>query len=213
MKTVTVITALTLGFLPAAALAEGKGNSDWAEEAAKKYEHKAAWAEKEGMPRAAAIYRRMAQIKRDAGAASNHGKKFDWSEYHELEGKLNHIKQEHHKHANKAHDKKPHDKERPGAGFMRAAEEYRMQAHKAREHGETDKARIFMQLAEHKMAAAKAARDGKGYDWTAYHELRKKLEGGHDKHEHKKDWAHKKPDDHKHLDHKAAGNGGKLNIE
>lgn len=213
MKTISLMAAATLAFLPATLSAEkdgDHGNQDWAEKAARGYEEKALIAEKEGIPRAAAIYRRMAQIKRDAGAAAKNGQKFDWSEYHELEGKLNQIKQERHQPANRD---KP--KERPGEGFVRAAEEYRMQAQKARENGDTDKARMFMQLAEMKMAAARAAREGKDYDWTAYHELRKKLEGGNQEHDKPKHEAHHdKPKEQWHNDKPAERPaGGKLNIE
>lgn len=60
-------------------LAKGKGNSNWAEEAALRYEAKASDAMKKGEPEVAKIYKRMAQIKRAAGAASSKGKKFDCS--------------------------------------------------------------------------------------------------------------------------------------
>ena len=178
MKIVTALTAVTLACLPATLLAEGKGNNDWAEKAARGYEEKAKWAEKEGKPRAAAIYRRMAGIKREAGQASKSGKKFSWDEYHALEGKLNAIKKGHHQKAGNKDCDKPHDKEKAGEGFVRAAEEYRKKAMMARQNGDTDKADIYRQLAGMKMAAANAAKDGKGYDWTAYKELQKKLHGG-----------------------------------
>ena len=201
MKTISAMAALTLAFLPASLFADGKDNSGWAEEAAKKYEQKAEWAEKEGMPRAASIYRRMAEIKREAGRASKHGKKYDWSEYHKLEGQLNHIKAERGK--DTKHAKHGGDKH-AGEGFLKAAEEYREQARNARKHGDSDNARIYMQLAEHKVAAAKAAKAGEGYDWTAYHELRKKLNGGND---HK---GHDKPE---HQEHDKPVAAKKLNIE
>ena len=201
MKTITAITAVTLALLPATLLAEGKGKSDWAEEAAQKYEHKAKWAEKEGMPRAAAIYRRMAQIKRDAGQASRQGRDFSWEEYHKLEGQLNQIKNERQKHV-----KKGHKKEHAGDGFLRAAEDYRRKARMAREKGDSDKAQIYMKLAGHKVAAAQAAKEGQGYDWSEYKALQKQLHGDKGdcdkpKHEPKKDWnTNDKP-------------AGKLNIE
>lgn len=75
--------------IPLLAQAEGKAKGDWAEEAALRYEEKAAHAAKSGHAEAAQIYRRMAQMKREAGAASRAGKKYDWSDYHELQGQLN----------------------------------------------------------------------------------------------------------------------------
>lgn len=216
MKTVTAIAALSLCFLPAAVMAEGKGNEDWAEKAARGYEEKAERAEKKGEPEAAAIYRRMAQIKRDAGHASKHGKDFSWEEYHKLEGELQHIKKQHHaKHGDhKKHDKHMADKRSPGDGFMKAAGEYREQAMMARKNGDAEKANIFMQLAKHKVAAAQAAKHGKGYDWSEYHELRKKLEGDHGK-EDKHHAKHDKPADKQWHDEKkhASTPPKKLNIE
>ena len=172
MKTITAVAAATIAILPAVALAEGKGNVDWAEKAARGYEYKAKEAEKAGMPRAAAIYQRMAQIKREAGAASKKGKDFSWDEYQALEGKLNAIKKGNHKHH---HAKKDHHKKDHGNGFLNAADKYRKQAEMARKNGETDKADIYNKLADHKVAAANAAKNGKGYDWSAYKELQAKL--------------------------------------
>ena len=48
----------------------------------------------------------------------------------------------------------------------------------AREKGDTDKANIYNQLAEMKVAAANNAKEGKGYDWAHYYELKKKLHAG-----------------------------------
>lgn len=62
-------------------------------------------------------------------------------------------------------------------GFLRAAAEYRKKAHHARENGSTDKANIYNHLADHKVAAAKAAKEGRSYDWTDYQALQKKLFG------------------------------------
>jgi hypothetical protein len=80
---------LVFCFLPLLVQAEGKAKGDWAEEAAVRYEEKAVHAANSGNAEAAQIYRKMAQMKRDAGAASKAGKKYDWSEYHELQGQLN----------------------------------------------------------------------------------------------------------------------------
>ena len=214
MKTISAFSALavaTLAFVPATLLAEGKGNSDWAEKAAHGYEEKARWAENQGKPRAAAIYRRMAEIKREAGRASKHGKKFSWNEYHALEGKLNAIKKEHHKNAGNKDCDKPHDKEKAGQGFVNAAEEYRKKAMMARKNGDTDKAHIYGQLAAMKMAAANAAKDGKGYDWARYHELQKKLNAGNKDCDKPKQDCDKPKHDKVHHDKPAAP--AKLNIE
>lgn len=189
MKLNSLLLILSLSCLPVALHGEGKGNTDWAEKAARGYEEKAKWAEQKGDPASAAIYRRMAAIKREAGAASKKGKKFSWDEYHELEGKLHKIQKGHAKHKKQ---------EQPGEGFLRAAKNYRKMASKAREAGDADKAMIYTKLAGMKVAAANAAKQGKGYDWTEYKELKKQLHGG-DKH---KDWNKKK-------DFKP----GKLNIE
>jgi len=88
MKVLYIVMALLAG-----ALAEGSAN--WAEEAALKYEAKAASALTAGKAEHAAIYTKMAAIKRAAGKASAKGKSFSWDEYHELEvklSKLNHQK-------------------------------------------------------------------------------------------------------------------------
>lgn len=212
MKTVTAITSLTLAFAPFAVMAEGKGDHDWAEKAARGYEEKANKAEKKGQPEAAAIYRRMAQIKRDAGKAAKHGKDFSWEEYHQLEGKLHAIKKEHRKH--QKHADHAQKKGNPGEGFLRTAEKYRKEAEMAREHGDTEKADILMQLAKHKLAAAQAAQAGKGYDWSEYHKLRKKLHGKHDKHvKDDKKRHHDKPQDKDHDKPHDKADGGKFNIE
>lgn len=185
MKTITALAAATLALLPATLLAEGKGNQDWAEKAARGYEYKAKMAEKEGNPKAAAIYQRMAEIKREAGRASRAGKKFSWDEYHALEGQLNEAKKGGHK---KDFVKKDHKKDH-GNGFLNAADKYRKQAEMARKNGDTDKADIYNKLAEHKVAAANAAKDGKGYDWTEYKTLQKKLHGGDcEKEDKAKEW-------------------------
>ena len=183
MKTISALAAATLSLLPVTVLAGG--DKDWAEKAARGYEEKARWAENQGKPRAAAIYRRMAEIKRDAGRASRAGKKFSWDEYHTLEGKLNalkndHHKKDHHKQAWNKHEKhhdKPHVKKDAGEGFLTAADNYRKQAAQARAKGDTDKANILSKLADHKVAAANAARNGQGYDWKEYYALKKQLHG------------------------------------
>lgn len=95
-----------LCFIPLLAQAEGKAQGDWAEEAAVRYEEKAAHAAKSGNAEAAQIYRRMAQMKREAGVASRAGKQYDWSEYHQLQGKLNAMDKKASKEKKKDWDKK-----------------------------------------------------------------------------------------------------------
>lgn len=95
-----------LFFVPLFAQAEGKASGDWAEKAALRYEEKAAHAAKSGNAEAAKIYRRMAQMKREAGAASRAGKQYDWSEYHALQGQLNAMDKKASKDKKKNWDKK-----------------------------------------------------------------------------------------------------------
>ena len=214
MKTISALAAATLSLLPVTVLAEG--DKDWAEKAARGYEEKARWAENQGKPRAAAIYRRMAEIKRDAGRASRAGKKFSWDEYHTLEGKLNalkndHQKKDHHKQAwNKNHNKGEAKKQNSGDGFLSAADKYRKQAAEARANGNTDKANILSKLADHKVAAANAARNGQGYDWKEYYALKKQLHGNQECDKPKQDCD--KPKDQWNATDKPASSG-KFNIE
>ena len=193
--------AVVAGLLPAVSFAEGGGNEDWAEKAAVQYEEKAAKAEAEDNVRDAGIYRRMAQIKRDAGAASKAGEEFSWDEYHALSKLLGGEKKEKGKDAknaewkkaewkNKSDDKnagkknKPDGKEaeagkkgkgNPGDGFISAAQEYQKLSIKAAKAGDTEKVGIYGQLAKIKLDAAAAANQGKDFDWTEYHALKKKL--------------------------------------
>ena len=168
MKTVTLLAVASTVLIPATLFADGKGNQDWAEKAVRAYEEKARVAAKAGKPHAAAIYKRMAEIKREAGRTSRVRKDFNWKEYHALEGKLAALC---------AQEKKGLSKN-TGHGYsdlLRAAEEYRKKAHQARENGDTDKANIYSHLADHKVAAANAEKEGSSYDWTDYKALQKKL--------------------------------------
>ena len=150
--------------------AEGKPQGDWAEQAALGYETKAAEAEQKGDAAAAKIYLRMAQIKRDAGAASKAGQEFSWDEYHRLQGELQGTAQG--KEANECKDK---PKEGPGDGFLKAAEEYHQLGLTAIKAGEANKANIYLELAQIKRAAAAAAVAGKDFDWARYNELKERL--------------------------------------
>ncbi len=170
---VTSFSILTSGL----AMAEGDGNNNWAEEAAQKYEQKAADATANNLPEQAAIYTRMAQIKRDAGAAKG---EFSWDEYHELSAKLNTLK---------GGDKKG----KPNKGFVDAASKYDQKAAAAMAAGNEKDAAIYKQLADIKRLAAA----GKLDNWDEYHALTKQLSGNKgDKKAHKKD--HKKKHPHKH---------------
>lgn len=167
----------------------GGGNEDWAEKAAVGYEEKAAKAKADGNEADAAIYLRMAQIKRDAGAASKAGKEFSWDEYHALsaqlgggkkdKGEKDVAKKDKSEGKDKAHDKEgdaeKKDKGKPGDGFIGAAQEYQKLSIEAAKSGDSEKAGIYAELAKMKLAAAAAANEGKDYDWTSYHELKGKL--------------------------------------
>ncbi len=184
MKTayVFVVTGLLFSGL---GFAEGDGNKDWAEKAAMQYEEKAALAAAQGNTHDAEIYLKMAQMKRDAGAAAKEGKPYSWDEYHALSGQLGGGKKEKHEKGEKDKDVAKHDKEKnhehkkekgnPGDGFIGAAQEYQKLSIEAAKAGDSEKAAIYGELAKMKLDAAAAANRGEGYDWAAYHELQKKL--------------------------------------
>lgn len=186
-KSIYLIFAIAVLF-PAVSLAEGKANHDWAEKAAVGYEQKAEAAKKSGDAKAAAIYQRMAQIKRDAGAASKAGEPFSWDEYHQLNGQLHqgdkHVKKEaklEQKHAKpEGKDKAAHADKKvkgdPADEFIKTSQKYEQESIAAVKAGDTEKATIYIELASIKRQAAMAVKEGKGYDWSRYHELLKKLE-------------------------------------
>ncbi len=200
-KSRCMFAVLMSALLPSMVFAEGDGgNKDWAEEAAIGYEQKALKATESGDLNAAGIYLRMAQIKRDAGAAAKAGEEFSWDEYHKLNGELHGGKKDaldkkketkgKDKMSEKSDGKKAEGKEKskdkeayaekkgkedPGAGFTKTAEQYHKKSFEALKAGETDKAGIYMELAKMKLDAAAAVREGKDYDWTQYHELVKEL--------------------------------------
>ncbi|MES2981828.1 MAG: hypothetical protein V4727_05900 [Verrucomicrobiota bacterium] len=185
MKTSYLSVVIGL-LLPAVTFAEGGGNEDWAEKAAVGYEEKAAKAAADGNAADAAIYLKMAQIKRDAGAAAKAGKEFSWDEYHALSGQLgggkkDKVEKEKNVEAkDKSHDKEPKEEKKekgnPGDGFIGAAQEYQKLSIEAAKAGDADKAGIFAELAKMKLEAAAAANQGKDYDWAKYHELKGKLD-------------------------------------
>lgn len=185
LKTIICATSV-FGLTLTSVFAEGKGNKDWAEEAAKGYQKKAEAAAAEGNKAAAKIYTRMAQIKRDAGAASKKGKDFSWKEYHELEGQLNKLK------SGKKHDVKKGDKhdwkkgkkndKKPNNGFLDAAADYEKKALIAAGNGKQEDAIIYGKLASIKRQAA----NGEQVNWDDYHKLASQLSGSK-KHDHKHD--------------------------
>ena len=174
-STKTILCALALsGLTVTASFAEGKANHNWAEKAAQGYEKKAALAAASGNATNAKIYKRMAQIKRDAGAAAKNGKDFSWKEYEQLEKQLTHAG------GAKKHDKK-HDK-KAGNGFLDAASEYEKKAAQAAAKGKFADAAIYSKLADMKRGAAA----GTFKDWDAYHQLAARL-SDHKKHKAKQD--------------------------
>ncbi len=89
MKTLLWISISALLFVSSSiGYAKAKSDQDWAEAAALNYDRQATAAAEKGDAESARIYSRMAQIKRDSGAAASKGDGFDWTEYHELAGKL-----------------------------------------------------------------------------------------------------------------------------
>ena len=167
----TIICAISLsGLTSITSFAEGKSNEDWAEKAALGYQKKAAAAAASGNPEAAKIYTKMAQIKRDAGAAAKQGKDFSWKEYEELQGQLNKSKK-HEKKQCKEGDKKPQN------GFVDAATGYDNKAAEAKANGNPADAMIYSKLANIKRMAAK----GELKNWDEYHKLSGQL-SGHKKH-------------------------------
>jgi hypothetical protein len=71
---------------------DGNGGDDF-RKTAKNYENRASKYEEKDMSDIARIYTRMAEIKREAGALADQGKwdDIDWSEYEELDAKLNKL--------------------------------------------------------------------------------------------------------------------------
>ena len=96
MKILKLLLSALLLLSSSFAFAEGKGKTNWAEQAAQSYEKKAAHAASHGETENAKIYKRLAEIKRESAAVSNKGKQFDWSEYHKLKGQLDHGKRKKH---------------------------------------------------------------------------------------------------------------------
>lgn len=172
MKTMISVLALTCLIAPFS-LAEGKEGKgkkskvDWAEKAALEYLEKAEAATASGNDEAARIYKRMAQIKLDAGKASKRGKEFSWKEYEELQGQLHKAKQA------KDLELKQHDNLEKKQDYdpLQAAIAYEIKAAMAKELGNESDAKIYARLAEIKRSAAK----GELKNWDEYHELSAQL--------------------------------------
>ena len=151
------VVATLSGIAVSSVLAENGSHHDWAEKAAQKYEMKSKEAASAGNEADAKIYSRMAEIKRDAGAAAKEGKKFDWGEYHTLASQLN------------KDDKVTKDKavKKGKYSFTDAAEKYTMKAGEALKAGNEADAKIYARLAEIKQSAAR----GEVKSWDEYHSL------------------------------------------
>lgn len=132
------------------------------------------------------IYREMAGIKRDAAEKADQGRWDDihWDRYHALEkrrdvltGQVDGTQARSQKADKKASRHKPSSDH----GFAAAGDKYMDQARAARDQSRhangtqkqvyQDLSHIYEQMADMKYAAAKAAQQGKGYDWSHYHEL------------------------------------------
>jgi hypothetical protein len=143
----TLITSLLLS---ACVLAE---NSNYSfEDAAKKYDAKAKAALEAGNDQDAAIYQKLAAIKRDAAKTNGN---YDWSEYHALTAKLGTGNKKHYTH------KKKYSADDGAAKYDKLAK-------KAADAENYEEAAIYKRMAEIKREAA--ASKGK-YDWKESHQL------------------------------------------
>lgn len=183
--------ALSLILFATPAMAEGdrppnkEGYSH--EDAARRYEEKACRAEKQGNHEAAELCRKLAAMKRGAAEAEKSGERFDWEKFRELNGKLERSLRKGRENEGECkkpegdckkpeEGNKPCPERKPDQGFIEAANHYREQAQRARADGREKDAYIYNRLAEIKMQAAEAVRNGKNFDWTEYHELKGRLE-------------------------------------
>lgn len=153
---ITMKTLITTILLAGCALAENNTHYSF-EDAAKKYDSKAEIALKNGNANDAAIYTKLAAIKRDAAKSSG---SYDWSDYHALSAQLG------------AKPKKVQHKKKASYSFEDAAVKYDKLAEKATKSGNTEHAAIYTRMAAIKREAANSK--GK-YDWSEYHELEAKL--------------------------------------
>lgn len=157
ISTIITIASLTCAF-PALAEGDHKQVNQGFLDAAAQYEAKAEHAKANGNRHNAAIFKKLAAIKREAAV---HQGNYDWSKYHALQGELNHK------------NKNPHDqKHAPNKGFLDAAKNYKELAKKSRAEGDHRRAHIYNRMAAIKMKAAHAKGE---FDWSEYHELNAKL--------------------------------------
>lgn len=191
--------ALSLILFATPAMAEGdhrppnkEGYSH--EDAARRFEEKARMAEEHGNKEAAELCRKLAAMKRAAAEAEKRGERFDWERFRELNGKLEQAFRKGRENEGECkkpegdckkpegeckkpeEGNKPCPERKPDQGFIEAANHYREQAQRARAEGREKDAYIYNRLAEIKMQAAEAVRNGKNFDWTEYHELKGRLE-------------------------------------
>ncbi|MFT5883516.1 MAG: hypothetical protein ACI9FG_002033 [Crocinitomicaceae bacterium] len=169
MKILTILGSLLLSY---SLMAENNGKhvNEGFLKTAREYDAKAERAANSDNAHNAAIYKKLAAIKREAAVSTNG---YDWGEYHKLNGQLNHD----HKKAN--HEKK---KNKP-SGFESAAQRYDHLSKKALDAGDPEKAATYARLAGMKREAQKA---GGNYDWTEYRKLNSQLNNGDNKEAKKK---------------------------
>ena len=132
-------------------------------ETAKKYDQQAEKAAENGHDHNAAIYRQLAQIKREAAV---HKGSYDWSQYHKLKGQLRHGK------GKKAHSKKA---KTPKNDHIAAAQKQAALANKANKSGDNYASQIHTRMAAILIDAAAKKSDNKRIDWTEYKELTEML--------------------------------------
>ncbi|WP_018970456.1 hypothetical protein [Rubritalea marina] len=166
MKNTILISAIAL--LSVGASHAEKSNADIQNDflkTAKKYDQKAELAAIAGNNNDAAIYKKLADMKRDAAKV---GGNYDWTEYHKLQGQLNHGNDGAKKHGEK-HAKKVKKQSYSVEG---AAQKYDQLAAQSIASGNAEHAAIYKRMAEIKREASKS---GGSYDWSEYHELEGKL--------------------------------------
>ena len=169
MKILTILSSLLLS-CSLMAENDGKHVNQGFLKTAKEYDAKAERAANNDNAHNAAIFKKLAAIKREAAVSTNG---YDWAEYHKLNGQLKHD------HKKAKHEKK---KNKP-SGFEGAAQRYDKLSKKALDAGDSEKAATYARLAEIKREAQKA---GGNYDWAEYHKLSRQLNHDNKKPGHEK---------------------------
>ncbi|MEO1857725.1 MAG: hypothetical protein ABGY95_10245 [Rubritalea sp.] len=166
MKTLTTLCSL---FLSCALMAENNGQqaNQGFLNTAREYDAKAERASNKGYPENAKIFKRLAEIKREAAISTNG---YDWSEYHKLRGQLNSNNKRH-----KGKKAGAAKKENKGKSFNEAAVRYDKLAEAAQHAGNTEKSATYSRLAEIKREAQKS---GGNFDWSEYKKLKAALHKG-----------------------------------